>query len=188
MSIDTSPTTFNYCPFCAEKLGTRVEEDKTRQFCGRCNWTYYPRVAASVTAIIEDSGAVLLVKRLREPFKGTWMFPSGFVDFGEHPDDALEREVSEETGLRIRDSDLIGVYQSPDDYREPSHFVFFYRVKAGGGELRTDPHENEAIHWFSVGGEMPQVGWELHRRFMSQIWKLGSATLIADRAFKQAAP
>ncbi len=188
MSIDTVPSIYDYCPFCAGKLGTRIEEEKPRQHCEHCNWTYYPHVAASVSAIIEDLGAVLLVKRLHEPFKGTWMFPSGFVDFGEHPDEALEREVNEETGLKVRDCDLLGVYQSPDDYREPGHFVFFYRVKAGGGELRTDPHENEDIRWFPIGSEMPSVGWKLHSHFLSLIWKLGSSTLVRGRAFKQTAP
>ena len=124
-----SPPAYAFCPFCGRKLASKVEEDKPRRHCADCDWTYYPRVAVSVTAIISNTDSVLLVKRVREPFKGTWMFPSGFVDFGEHPEEALAREVLEETGLRIKRASLIGVYQSPDDYREPGHFVFFYRVR-----------------------------------------------------------
>jgi 8-oxo-dGTP diphosphatase len=128
-------------------------------------------VAASVTAIISNAESVLLVKRRREPFKGTWMFPSGFVDFGEHPEEALAREVLEETGLRIKQASLIGVHQSPDDYREPGHLVFFYTVEVEAGEIMTDPHENEAIRWFRVDEQMPKVGWQLHRQFLSSIWR-----------------
>jgi ADP-ribose pyrophosphatase YjhB (NUDIX family) len=98
------------------------------------------------------------------------MFPSGFVDFGEHPEESLAREILEETGLKMRRADLIGVFQSPDDWREPGHFVFFYRVEVWPGEIQTDPHENEAIKWFSLHGEQPEAGWMLHKRFLSEMW------------------
>jgi 8-oxo-dGTP diphosphatase len=69
------------------------------------------------------------------------MFPSGFVDFGEHPKEALARELLEETGLTMTSARLLGVFQSPDDFREPGHFVFFYRAGVLPGNLRTDTHE-----------------------------------------------
>ena len=98
------------------------------------------------------------------------MFPSGFVDFGEHPEDSLRREILEETGLKMQSADLISVFQSPDDSREPGHLVFFYRVDAEPGDIHTDPHENEAIRWFRLDGEQPNVGWLLHKRFLSSMW------------------
>jgi ADP-ribose pyrophosphatase YjhB (NUDIX family) len=98
------------------------------------------------------------------------MFPSGFVEFGEHPETSLAREILEETGLKMRCAELLGVFQSPDDSREPGHFVFFYRVDVEPGQIRTDAHENEAIAWFSLRGEQPEVRWILHRRFLSEMW------------------
>ena len=98
------------------------------------------------------------------------MFPSGFVDFGEHPEESLAREIREETGLKMNHADLIGVFQSPDDWREPGHFTFFYRVEVEPGEIRTDPHENEAIRWFDIREQKPEVGWQLHKRFLSEMW------------------
>jgi NADH pyrophosphatase NudC (nudix superfamily) len=161
---------YRFCPFCGGGLTSRIEEEKSRKFCKACNWTYYPRVAASVTAVISRCDSVLLVKRLREPFAGKWMFPSGFVDFGEHPEESLKREILEETGLTMNRADLIGVFQSPDDWREPGHFVFFYRVDVENGEVRTDPHENSEIGWFDVHEAMPEIGWQLHRRFLGAMW------------------
>jgi ADP-ribose pyrophosphatase YjhB (NUDIX family) len=168
--LDVVPPSFRFCPFCGEELAPKIDDNKSRQYCQTCDWTYYPHVAASVTAIISNADSVLLVKRRREPFKGTWMFPSGFVEFGEHPEEALAREILEETGLKTKRADLLGVFQSPDDYRAPGHFVFFYRVDADIGEIHTDPHENEAIRWFETVGQMPEVGWQLHKRFLLSMW------------------
>ncbi len=166
--MNVSIPNYEFCPFCGKLLSTRTEERRERRYCAGCDWTYYPRVAASVSAIICDGKRVLLVKRLRDPFKGTWMFPSGFVDFGEHPVDSLAREIKEETGLVLRKADLLGVFQSEDDPRELGHFVFFYRASVSGGHIRTDEQENEDIRWFDIR-EPPEIGWKLHKRFITEL-------------------
>lgn len=166
--MDIEPPNYRYCPFCGRALGLRLDEGKQRKFCDECSWTYYPRVAASVTGIIVRRNRVLLVKRAREPFKGTWMFPSGFVDFGEHPEDALARELREETGLDLTKSRLLNVILSEDDPRELGHFVFFYRAEVKDAPLANDPHENEAIDWFDLQ-DLPEVAWKLHRRFLAEL-------------------
>jgi 8-oxo-dGTP diphosphatase len=64
------------------------------------NW---PRPMVTVDAVVFDvSGAspkVLLIKRGNEPFKGQWAFPGGFVNMDEELEDAVARELAEETGL-----------------------------------------------------------------------------------------
>ena len=64
------------------------------------NW---PRPMLTVDAVVFDvSGAspkVLLIKRGNEPFKGQWAFPGGFVNMDEELEDAVARELAEETGL-----------------------------------------------------------------------------------------
>lgn len=56
----------------------------------------------------DDSGRILLLKRSNnhKTFKGHWQLPEGKVEFGEHPADALVREINEETGLVVRSSNL----------------------------------------------------------------------------------
>lgn len=166
--MELNPPPYVYCPLCGLELGTITDEGKSHKYCNRCRWTYYPRSAASVSAIVLHHGQVLLVQRAREPFKDTWMFPSGFVDFGEHPEEAVARELEEETGLIASATKLLAVHLSPDDPRELGHFVFFYRVEAMPGDLRNDPDENQAIGWFDPR-QLPKVAWQLHQRYLAEL-------------------
>lgn len=153
---------YKFCPFCGGKLKIRLEELKKRKYCSFCHWTYYPHVAASAEAIILRKGKVLMVKRKREPYKNTWMFPAGFVDFGEHPAETLAREVAEETGLKIKKAKLFEVLQSIDDPRSPGHFLFFYHVEASGNKLETDKAENADVEWKDIK-KTPKIGWKSHQ-------------------------
>ncbi len=56
-------------------------------------------VDAVVFAVSEDKTEVLLIERKNEPFKGRWAVPGGFVDLDEELEDAVARELAEETGL-----------------------------------------------------------------------------------------
>ena len=61
----------------------------------------------------ERTPEVLLVQRAYEPFAGEWALPGGFVEQGERALDAAPRELAEETGLRVGELELLGVYDTP---------------------------------------------------------------------------
>ncbi len=56
-------------------------------------------VDAAVFTFSGDKAKVLLINRGNEPFKGKWALPGGFVDMDEELEDAIVRELAEETGL-----------------------------------------------------------------------------------------
>ena len=60
------------------------------------------RVSAGCGAAIVSNGHILLVKRRRPPERGCWNLPGGKVDHLERIEDAIRREILEETGLAIR--------------------------------------------------------------------------------------
>lgn len=67
--------------------------------------------------IVDPQGRVLLIRRKNEPFTEAYALPGGFVDVGETVEAACRREVREETGLAVRDLELVGVYSDPS--RDP---------------------------------------------------------------------
>lgn len=93
-----------------------------------------PRVA--VDAILLHEGDIVLVRRGKEPFLGRYALPGGFVEFGERLEDAVEREVLEETGLAAEVERLLGVYGDPG--RDPrGHTISVaYVLRSFGGMLR----------------------------------------------------
>lgn len=168
MKLNITPPNYTYCPFCSKKLDVKVEEEKEWKYCADCKWTYYPHVAGAACAVIVKDGKVLMVKRNREPYKGTWMFPAGFIDFGEHPEDALVREVKEEVGLEVTKLKLMEIVQVDDDPRSMGHFGYFYEVEVKDGNVKNnDNEENTEIVWFDVKN-LPTVGWHGHKKIIEK--------------------
>jgi 8-oxo-dGTP diphosphatase len=64
----------------------------------------WPRPMVTVDAVIfkrsQNKTALLLIKRKNDPFAGKWAFPGGFVDMDEELEDAVARELAEETNLK----------------------------------------------------------------------------------------
>ena len=74
----------------------------------------YQSPKTTVDAIIIESNAqIVLIKRKNPPFQDYWGLPGGFVDLGERVEDAVLREVKEETGLKVKIIKLAGVYSDP---------------------------------------------------------------------------
>ena len=104
------------------------------------------RVAAY--AVCRD-GDRLLCCRLApgEPSPGSWTLPGGGIDFGERPQDAVRRELEEETGLVGRVEGIVAVRSRVfpgrlDDGRprEMHAIALLYRATVVGGTLRDEPH------------------------------------------------
>ena len=57
---------------------------------------------AAVGAVVLDEDRVLLVRRGQPPGLGKWSLPGGLLDLGERLEDAVVREVEEESGLRVQ--------------------------------------------------------------------------------------
>ena len=91
-----------------------------------------PRVTVD-SLTLDAAGRLLLVRRGRPPFEGSWALPGGFVEYGETVEIACLRETKEETGVQVEIVKLCGVYSRPD--RDPRghtiSIVFCCRPTAG---------------------------------------------------------
>ena len=73
---------------------------------------YPDRPIVAVGAVILDGDRVLLVQRGHEPLKGEWSLPGGAVELGESLEEALVREVREETSLDVTVGPVVEVFDS----------------------------------------------------------------------------
>ncbi|APE36407.1 DNA mismatch repair protein MutT [Nocardia mangyaensis] len=108
-----------------------------------------------VGAVVVRHHRVLILRRRRSDFLGgRWELPSGVVEPGEALDDALTREIAEETGLRVTEvSDYLGEF----DYLSSSgartrQFTFVAEVATTGPVTLT---EHDAHLWTRLTGELP---------------------------------
>jgi len=116
-----------------------------------------PRTRLGAYAVVRDDGGQILLVRLAadEVEAGAWTLPGGGVEFGEHPDTTVLRELEEETGLTGRIDDILGIFsrvypRSRAAAGADLHFVgFLYRVSVTGGELRDElAGSSDGAAWF----------------------------------------
>jgi mutator protein MutT len=110
------------------------------------------RVASAAAAVFDEQKRILLHRRTDN---GKWSLPGGMIEIGETAEQAVVREVREETGYEVRVTRLIGIYSDPAHtsvtYPEGNtvHYInllFECEVLSGAPQLN---EESSAIEWFS---------------------------------------
>ena len=115
-----------------------------------------PKLTADGTIV--NNHKILLIRRKNEPFKGKWALPGGFVEYGEKVEDAAVREVFEETGLKTKIIDLVGIYSDPN--RDPrGHTVTaVFLLKEQGGKLKEGDDAADA-KFFDIN-QLPELSFD----------------------------
>ena len=112
---------------------------------------YPQRPILAVGALIFQGTKILLVERGNDPFRGYWSLPGGAVESGELLEDALRREVLEETGLSVRIEGLHEIFEritADDAGRTEYHYVIAdYLCHPTGGALQA-ASDAAAAGWF----------------------------------------
>lgn len=103
----------------------------------------------SVSVVICRDGQVLLIDR--EDRLG-YSLPGGFIRSDEQVQDALVREVREETGLQVRPVRLVGIYSGPQRDTRISNVSLAYAAEIISGELARSPEGTPAWHLL---GDLP---------------------------------
>ena len=134
-----------YCPQCASLLNSRLIDQKIRKYCPNCQFIHYANPLPAVMAIVENQQQILLVKRGVAPAKGAWTFPSGFIEAAETPEEAVLRELKEETGIVGSIRGIINAYTEHSKIYGPIINIA-YAVRPLGGTLAAGD-DAQAVSW-----------------------------------------
>ena len=150
-----------FCPRCGTAVALQERFGKTHPVCPQCEWIHFddPKVAAAV--LVEQDGRILLVRRNNEPYRGLWTLPAGFVDAGEDPARAAERECLEETGLSVRVKRVLDVIAG-QEHEHGADFVIVYQADVLGGTLTPDD-DADAVEWFEPS-DLPPLAFSATRK------------------------
>ena len=125
----------------------------------------WPRIDLTVDAVVfgyepVDGISVLLIKRKYQPFKGDWAFPGGFVDKEESLERAVQRELEEETGIRVNYLEQLYTFGEP--FRDPRKRVvtvaYYGLVKPEAFSLCASDDAIDA-QWFNVSA-LPKLAFD----------------------------
>ena len=111
---------------------------------------YPKRPVVGVGAVIIDRYRILLEKRKNEPSKGKWSVPGGLVELGESVEEAVVREVQEETGLEVDEPRLVDVVNYVSLGEKGAviyHYVILdYLVAVRSGKVKA-ASDADALRW-----------------------------------------
>jgi 8-oxo-dGTP diphosphatase len=128
-------------------------------------FTYsYPRPALTVDAVVfrkkETRLQVLLIRRKHYPFEGMWALPGGFVDMNETIEEAVVRELEEETHLRVSNLQQLHTFSAlgRDPRGRTVSVTFFGMVEADQSEVIGGDDASDA-KWFEVT-DLPDLAFD----------------------------
>jgi ADP-ribose pyrophosphatase YjhB (NUDIX family) len=122
-----------------------------RALCAACGYVAYANPAPAACAVcVDGAGRILLTRRAWEPYAGMWDLPGGFLAEGEHPLDALRRELLEETGLEVEPAEWFGAFMTRygDDPGARHVLNLVWEVRVTGGVPRAADDVAE-LRWFA---------------------------------------
>lgn len=146
-----------FCAHCGAP--TDVEEAGHSRHCPRCGAHHFPRTDPVVIMTVEHDRQLLLGRRAGWP-AGRCSVLAGFVSPGESAEEAVVREVEEESGIVARDPEFV----SSQPWPFPSSLMLGFDAVSDGGDPVARDGELEEVRWFpldavrsAIRGENPDL-------------------------------
>ena len=151
-----------FCPQCAADLRQSADDENDRLSCTRegCTYVFYNNPVPVVAAIIEYDEQVMLVHQPGWPPKMLGLV-SGFLEADETPEEAIIREIKEETNLDTRTPEFIGHYA----FVQQNQLILAYAAKCSG-----DIRLNEELDRYKLIDPDRLVAWDFGTGFAVRDW------------------
>ncbi|MCA1818789.1 MAG: NUDIX domain-containing protein [Halobacteriales archaeon] len=143
---------------------TEAMAGQTHRLCQACGQVTYVNPAPAVGVACLRGREVLLSLRARDPKARQWDLVGGFVEAGETPREAIEREVWEETGCTLRDVAVRDV--QPGDYAGLPTLNFLATATLEGEPLAMD--DSLELKWWPLDA-LPEVAWAHEAAFLRNL-------------------
>lgn len=140
----------------------------------------YRNPTPTVDAIMQKGSKVLMIRRKKDPFKGMLALPGGFVNEDETVEDAMKREMFEETSLEVEPIEILGVYSDPKrDPRKHTMTVVFVAIITGGSEKASD--DAAGLEWVELA-DPGKVAFD-HARILADYrkWRASAGTFWSTK-------
>ncbi len=150
VSLNHFFTKNHFCGCCGDYF--HKAGDEMALHCHACGNRIYPKISPSIIVAIKRNNQILLANHLRH--KGTiYTNLAGFVETGETLEQAVEREVFEETGIKIKNIRYFG----SQPWAFPDSLMLAFLADYESGEINLQEEEIFDANWFDCNSELPQL-------------------------------
>lgn len=132
-----------YCSLCGSEMERMADE--WGQKCAKCGHAHFPHIHPCIIVAV-SRGDELLLARKPEWAPNRYSLVAGFLDFGECLEEAVVREVREETGIEVSNIRYVGSQSWPF----PSQLMAGFTADYAGGEIVVEEKELEDVRWFKA--------------------------------------
>lgn len=164
-----------FCPNC----GNSSWEDKTPDFrvCRQCSYEWYKVPHPGAAGLVFDAeGRLMLLRRSRNPAKGKLGFPGGFCNIKESAEQAVAREVWEETKIKVEIEKFLFSLPNLYEYRGVELYpldLFFKCRIIDNSHFEIDTSENSEIVFLKPEQiKLDDIGLPSHREVLKRLFGL----------------
>lgn len=158
MTPDNPLYRFRYCPLCGSS--EFVVNGPTSRHCRTCGFTYYTNPkGATVAVIVNDQDEMLVARRGKEPALGTRDLVGGFIDLDETAEEAMCREICEESGLEVHPDQLHYLFSQHNRYPFSGIVCrtidLFFEIHVTGRPLLRAQDDVASLEWIPLSSLHP---------------------------------
>ncbi|MBX3011753.1 MAG: NUDIX hydrolase [Caldilineaceae bacterium] len=159
-----------YCPYCATALEQRESYGQIRPVCPQCHFVQFQDPKVAVIGLVTHQQQVLLIRRSVDPGKGLWALPGGYMDAGEMPEAALQRELLEEVGLPVQIDTLLTIFPMVGVAGRTQGIVLAYHAVPAAATQTTLRCDDDACEagWFSAATLPKELAFESTHTLLAQ--------------------
>lgn len=139
-----------YCGYCGHEM--YVSSTEWCCMCAHCKQRYYPQISPSIIVAIRNKNKILLAKHVRHNQDNLYTVIAGFAEIGEVLEKTVEREVFEETKIKVKNVR----YVTSQPWPFPNSIMLAYMADYAEGSIEVDPNELVEADWYHYS-QLPKI-------------------------------